>query len=149
MHICTIFVTLRAGLCALPSICTGQAHHSNRIIWAYYYFGPENFNRDPEKITSKQNSERQRPGEVTMACTEEASACGQVHWWKGCVYPLESIPGDSRSTVLIQGHEAGETIHRRTSLQSAHRVSGHARTNEKSHFSADQSETLTARFDWR
>lgn len=99
------------------SICIRQVHCSCRTIRFYYYFGTENINTD--QTNCKQNSKRQRPGEVTKVYTEEASACGQVRRWKGCVCPLKTIHGDSRSTILIQGQGTGETIQRQIKLQPA------------------------------
>lgn len=94
------------------SIWGTQVHCSCWIVWYYYYFGTEDLKTD-QNNHCEQNLKRQRPAEVTKVCTEEASACGQVGWGKGCVHPLTAIDGDSTGTILIQGQG---TLHRQTKL---------------------------------
>lgn len=103
--------TLHSSL-HFSSIWTTQEHCSCWIVWSYYYFGTEDLKTDQNKHC-EQNSKWQRPAEVTKVCIEEASACGQVGWWKGCVHPLTAIHGDSTGTILLQGQG---TIQRWTKL---------------------------------
>lgn len=122
IHSCSMSLVLFVQHFVQPSvpflaICIRQVHCSYRIIRFYYYFGTENINTD--QTNCKKNSKRQRPGEVTKVYTEEPSAYGQVHRWKGSVCPLKTIHNDSRSTILVQGQETGETIQRRIKLQPA------------------------------